>query len=325
MKTYIDSIYSYAHIVEINNSELEKIDLVICKQPKETLGNFYNRQTVKPDVLINAGFFALKTGETIFNVVDEGKTISNDSLYKWGLGILSDHKTLKYGSIANKSNNYVDFVSGYPPLVDNGKSCAPWTWATEINYKALRTIVGYNDNTVFIVNIDKPGLGFTAMANLMIRIGCKYAINLDGGGSSRCLVNGKVNNKPTEDRAVDSVLAFYLKKSNTNSTNNSSNTEYYNYTIKKGDSWWAIASHECGSGASYKNLQQYNNWPTNKALTIGELIKIPYSMSITQKAPSNIKPKITLGTYVLDPNTNKYQIIDSNNKVIKEFTTDISK
>lgn len=297
MKVYTDKIYSYAHIVEINKSEIGKIDLAICKQPRETLGNFYKRQTVKPNVLINAGFFSMKNGETIFNVVDEGKEVSNHPSYKWGLGITSDHKTLKYGSIADKSNNFIDFVTGYPPLVDNGKSCAPWKFANEINYKALRTMVGYNDTKIFVVNIDKPGLGFTAMANLMIRIGCKYAINLDGGGSSRCLVNGKVVNRPTENRAVDSVLAFYLNKetnttkpatppsssTTTKPSTSTSNSEYYVYTVKKGDSWWAITSRECGSGAKYKKLQQYNNWPANKTLLVGAKIKIPYSMSIKKK------------------------------------------
>ena len=79
MKVYTDKIYSYAHIVEINKSEIGKIDLAICKQPRETLGNFYKRQTVKPNVLINAGFFSMKNGETIFNVVDEGKEVSDVS------------------------------------------------------------------------------------------------------------------------------------------------------------------------------------------------------------------------------------------------------
>lgn len=298
MKVYTDATYKYAHIVEINKSELKKIDLAICKQPRETLSSYYNRQTEKPAVLINAGFFSMSDGSTIFNVLDEGKTVSTNALYKWGMGICADHKTLKYGSIADKSNGFIDFVSAYPPLVDNGKSCAPWKFANEINYKALRTMIGYNDTKIFIVNIDKPGLGFTAMANLMIRIGCKYAINLDGGGSSRCLVYGKVNNKPTENRAVDSVMAFYLNSATSTtttskpatsttttkpSTSTSTSSSYYVYTVKKGDSWWAITARECGSGAKYKQLQAYNNWPANKTLMVGAKIKIPYSMSIKKK------------------------------------------
>ena len=300
MKQYNDTTYKYAHIIELDNSEISKIDLAICKQPRETLSNFYNRQTVKPTVLINAGLFSFKDGRTLYNVIDEGKVVSEYKWFKWGFGISKEHNKFVFGSSDNKA--FTDFMTGYPVLVNNGKSCAPWTYATELNYKALRTMVGYNDNKVFIVMVDKPGLGFNAMASLMIRIGCKYAINLDGGGSSRCLVNGKVKNTPTENRAVDSVMAFYVKSNATSSATESTNKpatststkpstststtkpstskpEYYTYKVKKGDSWWAISNRETGNGGAYIKLQQYNNWPAKKTLTIGTVIKIPYSLS----------------------------------------------
>lgn len=210
MKVYKHKDYDYVTIVEVLNEEIEKIDFCICKQPKERLGDFYNRQNVKPDVVINAGFFATKTGNSIFNLVDDGKVYSKHERYKWGMGVNTDHKRLKYCSLGNK--DIVDFVSGYPNLVDGGKMCSPWTFANEINYKASRSMIGYNDNTVFFVTVDKPGMFFTQMAQLMIDIGCTYAVNLDGGGSSRMLVDGVAVNKPTENRAVDSVFACWLKK-----------------------------------------------------------------------------------------------------------------
>lgn len=280
MKVYTDKTYKYAHIVEIDKFELSKIDLDLCAQPKETLSSYYNRQKTKPDVLINAGFFSLKSGESIWNLINEGKVIVSSNEYVDGFGITKDHKTMKL--CTKDATGIVDFVTAYPVLVRNKKICTPWTYAKEINYKALRTMVGYNDSKYFIVMVDKPGLGFTAMANLMIRIGCTDAINLDGGGSSRCLVNGKVINTPTENRKVDSVMAFYIKKttSTSSSTTNTSNPSlYYNYTVKKGDSWWAIAARETGKGTNYTKLQEYNNWK-GTALVIGTKIKIPYSMSI---------------------------------------------
>lgn len=286
MKQYTDKTYKYAHIIEIDKTEISKIDVDLCKQPKETLQNYYNQQTMKPDVLINAGFFALKTGETIWNLINEGKVISTSNEYIDGFGISKDHKDMKL--CTKDTKGIIDFVTAYPVLVRNGKVCSPWTYAKEINYKALRTMVGYNDTKYFIVLVDKPGLGFTAMANLMIRIGCTDAINLDGGGSSRGLVNGKVINTPTENRLVDSVMAFYLKSSDnpkedtpvvTPSTSvNTEYAEYYEYTIKKGESWWGIASRETGKGSNYSKLQSYNNWSSNKALIIGAKIKIPYTL-----------------------------------------------
>lgn len=344
MKVYKDSVYSYVTIVEVKKSELEKVDLAVCKQPKETLSEFYNRQTVKPDVLTNAGFFVLKTGDTIFNLIDESKTMSVDGRYVMGIGIESDHKTVKYCAYNDAVGKCVDFVTAYPPLVDNYKSCAPWKFATELNYNATRTMVGYNDDTIYIVSVDAPGLKYDAMAELMIRIGCRYACNLDGGGSVRCMVGGEVANNPKVNRAVDSVLALYLTDAaKQNFYGPAESDEYYLYTIKYGDTWWGIATKETGSGKNYTKLQQYNNWPASKALGVGEQIKIPYSMNPNATPPEpkppegdtdeedhsqipqldlepSVQTKKILGSFVYDVKNNRYQIINNNDEVIAEFS-----
>lgn len=327
MMVYTHSKYKYAHIVEIPKDEIRKVDLVMGKQPKETLGEFYSRQSDLPDVLINAGFFSTKTGDSVFNLVDDGTVYSKNSQFKLGIGITKEHKDIRFGSIDIKSNNFVDFVSGYPPLVEGGKSCSPWTIAKEINYNALRTMIGYNDKRIFIVMIDKPGMTFTTMANLMIDLGCKYAINLDGGGSSRCLINGSVINTPTENRKVDSMLAVYLNKPK----ESDSKMDYTIYTIKSGDSWWGIANRETGNGSNYKKIQQYNDWPSNKALEIGAQIKIPNNLKKTNttavettKEDTKVAKK-TIGSFVYDSNNKKYQIINTKGTIIAEFSEDFLK
>ena len=277
MRVYKHSDYDYVDIVEIPKSEVKKIDLCMCAQPKETLGSFYSRQNDKPDVLMNAGFFATSTGNTVFNVMDDGVVYSENEKYKWGIGIQEAHKDLLYGSLASNSYyKFVDFVSGYPNLVDSGKSCAPWTWATDINYNALRSMIGYNDNYIYFVTISKPGMTFTKMANLMIDIGCKYAVNLDGGGSSRLMVGGEVINVPTENRAVDSVFALWLTDEARDAYYGvEEDKDYYEYVVQKGDSWWKIAANECGSGYLYDELMEYNNWDEDISLQPGDIIKIP--------------------------------------------------
>ena len=283
MKVYKHSEYDYVTIVEVPKSEVEKIDLCMCDQPKETLGNFYSRQDEKPDVLINAGFFATTTGASCFNIVDDGVVYSEHEKYKWGMGITSEHKTITYGTISNAGYQFVDFLSGYPNLVDGGKFCAPWTFATEINYYALRSMIGYNNDTIFFVTVNKPGMQFTDMANLMIDIGCLYAINLDGGGSSRCMVEGEVVNEPTENRAVDSVIALWLTdEARKDYLGETMDGSYYIYTVKSGDSWWAIAQEALGSGFLYPTLKEYNNWDDNRALQPGDQIKIPIEDSSSE-------------------------------------------
>ena len=273
MKKYIHPSYSYVTVVETPWSEVDKLDLCICKQPKETLGSFYKRQDRKPDVLINAGFFSMSTGATCFNMIDDGTVYSSNEKYRWGFGIDKNHKKFMYGSLDSMNGKIADFLSGYPVLIDNGKSCAPWTFATEINYKAARSIAAYNDKNLYFISIGKPGMAFNAMVSMMLDMGITYAINMDGGGSARLLIGGEVANVPTEDRAVDSVMALYLTEEAHNAYFNVS-TDYYTYTVKSGDSWWKIAANELGNGSLYTKLKDYNNWG-NKTLNVGAVIKIP--------------------------------------------------
>ena len=58
MRVYSPTGKSHIHIAEIPRNEIDKLEFALCKEPKETLAAFYNRQTKKPNVLTNAGFFA---------------------------------------------------------------------------------------------------------------------------------------------------------------------------------------------------------------------------------------------------------------------------
>jgi hypothetical protein len=82
-----------------------------------------------------------------------------------------------------------------------------------------RSAIGVKeDGTVVIYEVDGRQNGSTGMtpsvlAQEMINIGCVNAINLDGGGSSRMLYEGKTYcTANAGNRAVDNVIAFYLKK-----------------------------------------------------------------------------------------------------------------
>lgn len=205
-------------VAEIPKDEIRKINFALCKQPTETLSSFYKRQTDKPAIVVNAGFFAMSTGATTFNYVNEGQTISYNKLYQWGMGVIGDNN-MQYGWL--KAKSWRDFISGYPVLLDNKKKCS-YDYASDANYKARRTAIGYNDDTIFIVCVENPGMYFAQLQDLMLEVGCKYAINLDGGGSTKMLHNGKSVTKDATDRPVDNVVAIYLKqetkKTETNKT-----------------------------------------------------------------------------------------------------------
>lgn len=296
MKYYTHPSYSYVTVVEINKNEVEKVDFATCKQPRETLGSFYNRQTVKPDVLCNAGFFGMSSGVPCMYHIDEGVTRSGDTRYMVGMGV---HKgklnELVFGNV--NDGNWNDFLSGYPVLLDGDGPITKFSVGSEINYNAVRMMLGFSLNKIFLVHVGKPGMMFGAMSRIMYNLGCTHAINMDGGGSARCLVNGKVVGYPTENRSVDNCLAIYLKKTPVVETPTQTQTStepkkenppkqddkkevvvadapYILYTVKKGDCWWKIATKHLGNGARYKELLTFNGLKTT-TLRVGQVIKLP--------------------------------------------------
>jgi hypothetical protein len=208
MRVYTHPNYSYVRVAEIPKDEIEKIDFALCKQPRETLSAFYKRQTKKPDIITNGGFFNMSDGTTCFNLRDEKSQVASHTAYQWGIGIIGNNE-IGYGSLTEKP--WRDFISAYPSLVEGGKKTII-TFAKDLDYKARRTMLGYNNTTIFLVCVENPGMAYAAMQDLMISLGCLFAINLDGGGSTKMLHDGQSVTKNLTNRAVDNVVAIYLKK-----------------------------------------------------------------------------------------------------------------
>lgn len=208
MKTYKHPTHSYVTVVEIPKKKLKKIDFAICKQPRETLKKFYDRQTEKPDILMNGGFFHMSNGETIFNFIDDEKTVVGGHWTEIGMGVYGDNE-LAYGNLY--SGKWRDFVAAYPPLIDEGKA-VPITYATELNYKARRSVIAYDADKVYLIAIESPGMKYAQMQEMLLDMGVTHAINLDGGGSTKILQDGKSITSTVYNRAVDNVVAVYLKE-----------------------------------------------------------------------------------------------------------------
>ena len=130
MNVYKLSGYSNVTVVEIDKDEIDNVDFALCKQPKEKLSAYYKRQDVKPDFLMNGGFFVMASGDTIFNFIDENKTVSTSTYYKEGIGI-NDKGELVFGEY--NSQDWKDFINAYPTLIVNGQK-AIITYAKDIDY-----------------------------------------------------------------------------------------------------------------------------------------------------------------------------------------------
>ncbi len=117
-------------------------------------------------------------------------------------------------------------VGGGPVLVQNGKvnitNNEELKFAgNAINDRHPRTAMGYTQGNKLIVFVCEgrseaaSGLSLTELAKVMKGIGCVEALNLDGGGSSCMLINGKETNIPSskgEQRQIPSVFLIERSK-----------------------------------------------------------------------------------------------------------------
>lgn len=92
-----------------------------------------------------------------------------------------------------------------------------------INDKHPRTAMGYtNDGKLVLMVIQgrfpgkAEGATLTQEAQLLKEIGCVEALNLDGGGSSTLLINGKQTITPSDKEGQRAVPAVFIVKTNKN-------------------------------------------------------------------------------------------------------------
>lgn len=118
-------------------------------------------------------------------------------------------------------------IAGGPALIQNGKIAVSNNEERMFTGKAIddkhpRTAMGYTADgklIVLVVQGRMPGVAegasLTQLAKLLLDLGCVEALNLDGGGSSTMLVNGKETIKPSDkegQRPVPGVFMIQAKK-----------------------------------------------------------------------------------------------------------------
>ncbi len=159
----------------------------------------------KAKVAINAGGF------TNTNMIPKGTVIRNGKVYSVGsrnthgggfIGFTKDNVLMLTTSSAEKAikNGMRDAVQFGPFLIVNGKSAKI---NGSGNTDANRTAIGQRkDGIVLLLVIDgrgangSKGISYKEMIALFERYKAYNAANLDGGGSSTLVINGKIVNNP---------------------------------------------------------------------------------------------------------------------------------
>uniref|UniRef100_A0A8C5MDY0 N-acetylglucosamine-1-phosphodiester alpha-N-acetylglucosaminidase n=1 Tax=Leptobrachium leishanense TaxID=445787 RepID=A0A8C5MDY0_9ANUR len=189
----------------------------------------------------NGGFFNIKSGECLGNVVSNGKLIQNSKgIQNAQFGIKADG-TMVFGylseeQVLDEENPFVQLVSGVVWLLRKGEIYIKESKLAEcdktqdtgsfdyfVDVISARTAVGHDkDGRLVLFHVDGQtsarGLSLWEMADFLKKQGVINAINLDGGGSATYVVNGTLSNYPSDHcldpmwrcpRSISTVLCIH--------------------------------------------------------------------------------------------------------------------
>lgn len=210
-------------IVKIRRDAVDSVDVVLAntKSNLETVGNMQKRTGC--DFVINGGLYWVdnKTGKahSLNLLIDEYKQNNTGTYSRYGLMIYKDGN-YKFGHY-KWTSDLKDMIGGSPTLIIDGKINIDRGSMSGglITARHPRSAIGMNDNYFFMVTIDGRrvsqglyGMTINELANYMLSIGCKYALNNDGGGSVRMMHNGKLLNNALENRLAHNGIGIKLKE-----------------------------------------------------------------------------------------------------------------
>ena len=192
-----------------------KIGLWNNQSTKYTIGTVYNRlKSQFPDkevYIANCGFFSMSNPWfPVFGLKIDGQTLAGD--WSQGAWIGMNGKKMGYGQRGTIPGlAWPDAVTAYPSLLENFNKSSSFSYIID-NSNRGRTMLGFNDTNVMLSCIsDVSGSSdFTLDEEVvyMKSLGCKYAINLDGGGSVQCIFNGS---KITSTRLVNNFVYIVVE------------------------------------------------------------------------------------------------------------------
>ena len=166
----------------------------------------------------NRGAFAIKYDN--FPEISWATT-KNDSIFSWKFPFKN-----RPGKPASASINYSfsqfwnvkEAIHAGPILVTNETvnvtSEEEVFFNTPVDGVQPRSAIGYKKNGDIIMlvvdgrQVDSRGAYLRELAMLMIQFDCEEALNLDGGGSSSLIVNGKLINNPIGIKSEREVMSF---------------------------------------------------------------------------------------------------------------------
>lgn len=181
-------------------SQIERVEIV--QLGGLTMNQWYNRQTDKPKYMLNASLWDNKG--PIGTIWLGGELVRNEGT---GYGFGTHAGGFSFGDPWN--TKWENYITGYPALIQSGNKTTISVDSYVQNSVNRRSAICKKGNTLYLVT--GKNLKLNSFRNQLADYGMTEAINLDGGGSSRLLVDGVAINDPTDNRACKLAIAVWAK------------------------------------------------------------------------------------------------------------------
>ncbi len=288
-----------------------RTDTVSSYRGVEVVFNKLNGTELIPEGVLEGEVVSVSTGTY-------GSTFSDNQFVLYAATGTAYHDTLARLSTGQKIQIHVEELnadakeimktvnSSMPatyPIVRNGvnvaTSAGPTSSIGQLSFteRAQRTALGVKEDGTFVYFVssgrnynsgDGAGLKISEVADAMVELGCKYAVNLDGGGSSTMIAGGSTKYK-SENRAVGSV--YLIVSRNDATTTPSLKKEVNDWVYNATTTTYPSADQQAAvDEAVAKAMAVYNNSKSMNGNFIRAYMDIKYAMGVT----TGVTPK----TYV---------------------------
>lgn len=190
-------------VVDIPTDSIRKIEIV--QLGSQTMGQWYNQQTDKPKYMLNASLW--DENGPIGTIWLDGK-LTRDEGSGYGFGV---NKNGDCGFADPWSVAWQDYITGYPSLIESGKPTTHRVDSYVQNALTKRSCVANAAGHLYLITGES--LTVDDLRAELAAFGAYNAINLDGGGSSRLMINGNAVNHPTDNRCCKLAIAVWVNES----------------------------------------------------------------------------------------------------------------
>lgn len=219
------TLYSSDQSINLLEVKTNKRSVDLIYQPDTLIATSAYAKAVNAKAAVNAGFFNMKEGGSVTYLKKDGQVLAKNQadlktkgsvvirgavvIYRNGkTQIETPQATINY----TKASSIDDVLLSGPLLIENGRSIILDSTNFNLDRHPRTSACTTKGNRLLLVTIDgrnekAAGMSLPEMTQFLVALGCKNAINLDGGGSTTMYIEGKTNNGivnyPSDNRQFD--------------------------------------------------------------------------------------------------------------------------